>query len=363
MQLLRQLLPGFDVSTYSISGVGTTYVHKIFFELYNKNGDSLDFSDMGSVYCTGVKLSKRKRVFDHICIHNNRIWGTSPIGNQIFASASDDIFSFSPKDIANRYSVRISSDTPGTFSGICSLGSDAVAFKSDSLTVICGTNPLNYSSYSISGIGCISTKSIAVTPSGVIFLSYKGFCIFNGSTPVFISEKIYKQPKTAVAGYDGKIYYAYDDQSGRILMYNTSLGLWHMGAPLAAIGFFSFGGRFFAAAADGIYVLPDGTEGAADWSFTLAPIYGDTLDLKAVNEVWIRADCERGAALSVSISVDGKEFDVCGSFSEEGMHVFRCPVRAVKGNGFRIKVSGRGGCVVYEIEVREAVGGRRYKGY
>ena len=49
------------------------------------------------------------------------------------------------------------------------------------------------------------------------------------------------------------------------------------------------------------------------------------------------------------------------TFDKVGLNIFRCPVRAVMGNGYRIHISGSGRVVFYEIEPVNAAGGRRYK--
>ncbi|MGN0163950.1 MAG: hypothetical protein ACI4EA_10310, partial [Candidatus Ornithomonoglobus sp.] len=207
--VVNAVVSGFDVSTVTLDGV-KLYVHFIYFELTNKNGDPVDFANMSaySHYCSGVRLSKKRRTFDHIAVHQNRLWGTAPSGNALYASASDDIFSFSSSDILSNYAARLTSDTPGAFTGIYEYGAELAAFKEDSITVIYGSNASNYSSYVIEGTGCMAGSTAAVTPSGIIFPSWHGFYRFSGGTPVCISSKLCTRYISAVSGFDGEKYYA-----------------------------------------------------------------------------------------------------------------------------------------------------------
>lgn len=343
--------------------------HIMYLQVFNKNGEVTTMKDLasnsyGSVYCSGVTIKKRTRVLDNITVHHGRIWGSAPSGNQIYASASDDIFSFSSDDIANRYAARIPSDTPGTFTALCSYNNDLIAFKSDSITVISGSNPTNYSAYVIDGIGCIAPKSIAVTPEGVIFLSYKGFYIYNGSLPQCISAKLNKSYVSAVSGYDGESYYAcamLTDGDCEFLLYNLNYGLWHKRDDFNGLGFFRFLDGFYGADSKSLYKMDDDICG--DWSFTLMRTHENSLDSKGINEIWIRAEISDNAMFLVETAVGNGEFERHSVFAECGLNVYRCPVRLRNGESYQIRISGSGKVVIYELEIKKTDGGRRYKEY
>lgn len=360
------VVKGFDTSSVIISGV-KAYIHYIYFDLYNSSGDSLDFDNMalssGTCYCSGARLMRRTRQFNHITAHHNRIWGTLPNGNMIYASASDDAFSFSSSDVVSRYAARIVSDTPGAFTGICEYGSEVVAFKEDSITVIYGSNAANYSASVIEGVGCIDPDSIAVTPDGVIFLAYHGFYIYSGGVPQCISSKLNAAYSSATAGFDGSIYYASAVRGAvrELLTYDTRYGLWHIQDDIDIIGFFRFRGSFYFAAGNTVFEACSALGDVPDWSFTSTRLYDNSLDNKAVTELWIRADVSEGSHFTVETSIDGKSFTYHGSFSASGHNVFRCPVRAIMGSCYYYRISGTGMVVFYEIELMRAEGGRRYK--
>lgn len=368
-------LKDYDICTVKITGFSIVkkdtyrYAHRVTFNVLNKNGETVDMKDLastntGAIYCSGVTLKRRTPVLDNITIHHGRIWGSSPSGNQIYASAADDIFSFSSADITNKFAARIPSDAPGTFTALCSYNNDLVAFKHDSITVISGTNPINYTSFVIGGVGCIYPKSVAVTPEGVIFLSYNGFYIYNGSVPQCISIKLNTKYISAVTGFDGSSYYASAEKENgdrEFLVYNMNYGMWHKRDDFAAKGFFRFLNGFYMA--DDLSLYKTDSLMPAEWSFTLMPAHDNKFDNKGVNEIWVRAEVSEGAMFAVETAVDSDEFKTHTVFSEAGLKVYRCPVRLEMGEIYKIKVRGTGKVVVYEIEIKKADGGRRYKEY
>lgn len=375
-QVVNAVVKGFKVGTSSLSGM-TLYIHYIYFDLTNIKGNAVDFYSMStySHYCSGVRLSKKRRTFNHIAAHHNRLWGTVPSGNTIYASASDDIFSFSSSDIISKYAARIESDKSGVFTGICEYGSYLLAFKESSITVIYGDNAANYGTEIINGIGCIAPKSVTVTPRGVIFLSYKGFYIYNGNAPSCISTRLKTKYKHAVGGFDGNIYYVCaQKQNGEheLLTYDTRYGLWHRQDGIKVTDMFTFLGEFYLVSGNKIYrteaATPSGSRAQDDadgvkWKIVSAKTYDNTLDNKSVNELWIRAYVEKGAYFIVCTRIDDGEWQCHESFSRPGINVFRSSVRTHMGSSYQYKIEGCGNVVFYEIEVQKANGGRTIKDF
>lgn len=340
--------------------------HYVYFSLLNKDGEPVSFVDMHSkgCYCSGAVLKKRTRAFDNITIHHGRIWGSSPSGNQIYASASDDIFSFSSDDIVSRYAARIPSDTPGTFTALCSYNNELIAFKPDSITIVSGTNATNYTATIIDGIGCISPRSAVVTPGGIIFLSYNGFYAFSGSTPYLISDKLNTSYVDAVAGRNTDTYFASatrSDGTRELVKYNMAKDIWYKDDEVPAIDIFPFKDKMYICTDTTLYECnnPDGT--SFEWYFESVPLRNYTIDNKAVCELWILADVSEGAHFKVWTQNDREEWRLHSAFSETGLKVFNCPVRAENATTYKYKISGSGKVVIHEIEIHTAEGGRRYK--
>lgn len=365
--IVKAIVDGFDVVTYSISGVGKVYIHYIYFKLYNLNGDLLDFDNMelssSAAYCSGITITNITRTFNNIGIHQNRIIGTAPSGNYIYISSADNNFDFSDDDVNNGYAARLTSDTPGVFTAITSYNGEAIAFKEDSITIIYGSDASNYAATNIYGIGCIDGRSVATTYDGVIFLAYNGFYVYSGATPTCISSKLNKRYISAVAGFDGNIYYASavtEDGSTELLTYDTRYGTWHIQDNLSASAFYKHLFDFYITSGDEIYKVNSGNE-QVEWSFTGIRTHDNTLDNKAIIELWVRADVEDGAYYTVYTCSDDGEWNKHNTCNTVGLNVCRIPVRFISGNNYRYKIEGKGKVVFYEIEIKKAETGRRYK--
>ena len=365
-QVTEAVVKGFGSEYKSIQSSGT-YVHYIYLDLYDKNGNAVDFIEtsgsVGKFYVSGVTLSSRRRCFEKIAAHNGRLWGVPPSGNVIYASSSDNIFSFTAADISAGYAARLTDSTPGRFTALVEYGGELAALKPESISVIYGTGVRNYNTYIVNGAGCIDGDSVCQTPYGVIYLSERGFCCWTGGVPSFISEKLRTKYISAIGAFAGDIYYAAavrEDGDRELLTCDLRRGIWHVQDDTQVDGLFAFRGNMHMVADGGIYELSETDADSDEWYFTTAITTDGTLDNKAVNELWIRADVTDGAEFSVETASGKGVFTMHSTFSAAGLHVFRCPVRAVMCDSYRIRISGRGRVVVYDIEIRTAPGGRMY---
>ncbi len=350
----------------SVNGVGTARC-RIHFDLKNKNGDAVEFKDLAGFYCCGITIKKRTRVLDNISIHHGRIWGSAPSGNQIYGSSATQLFSFSSEDIVKGFAVRIPSDTAGTVTGMCEYSNDLVVFKESSITIIGGDSPTNYYSYVIQGIGCIDPKSIAVTPSGVLFLSYNGFYIYSGNIPQLFSSRLDTKYISAVAGYNDNIYYVCavraDNGKRELLTYNMQYNIWHILDDTNVSGFFAFKGKWYMADEIWVHECDSSNEVAniVDWSFTSVKIHDNTLDEKGLTELWIRCEMDEDAEFKVETKADNEKFKTHGTYTGIGRQIFRCPIRMNMCDNYQYRISGHGNVVFYEIETHKTFGGRDYK--
>lgn len=350
----------------TVSGTGTARC-RISFDLRNKNGETVKFKDLTGFYCCGITIKKRTRVLDNITIHNGRIWGSAPSGNQIYGSSATELFSFSSEDIVKGFAVRIPSDAAGTVTGMCEYGNDLIVFKESSITIIAGDSPTNYYSYVIQGIGCVDPNSIAVTPSGVLFLSYNGFYIWSGNIPQLFSSRLDTKYVSAVAGYNDNVYYACavraDNGKRELLTYNMQYNIWHILDDMNVTGYFAFKGKWYIADKIIIYECDSSKEGAetVDWSFTSVKIHDNTLDEKGLTELWIRCEMDEGAEFKVETKADDEKFKTHGTYSGTGRQIFRCPIRMNMCDNYQYRIKGHGNVVFYEIETHKMFGGRDYK--
>lgn len=362
---VRAIVKSFT-TTQVTSGV---YNHKMYLTLYNKNGDVIDFTNMGSssslpIYCMGVKLALKKPALSQICTHNGRIFGTHTSGKYIYGGSAVILHDFSAESINKKFAARLSDFTPGTFTGICEYSNLLLAFKEQSITVIGGDNPENYYTDIINGIGCIDRRSISVTPQGVIFLSYNGIYRYSGNVPVCISEKLNVPYKNGTAGFDGQKYYLSAERADNgvkeLVVYDTRYGLWHKYSDNEMKGMFVFKGQLWEYTSEKLYCRDVSNGFNHDWTMTSMRIYDYTLNRKAPESIWIKAELSVGASFSVETSTDDSEFVKHLEYKKPGLFVVQCPCRIKMGNYYRYRISGRGKVVFYELEIHRSESGREF---
>lgn len=359
-----------DICSMKVTGFTTVAKeadrHKMYIKTYDRDGDECNYFSLGldfrPVYYAGVTISKKMPSINKMAVHQGRIWGSSPSGRYIYASASDNVFSFSYEDMTNKFAWRMPSDAVGAFTGFSSYNDELVAFKPDSISVITGFSPKNYQLHTILGIGCIASGSHVVTSKGIIFLTYDGFYIYNGSYPKMLGRCLNRKYIDAVSGYDGRKYYASAtdcDGQTEFLVYDTLYGLWHREDELKVRGYFRFRDRFYVCDSNSVYMLDTDSKNV-EWSMTLAQ-KGD-FDLKGINEIWLRCNLEDGAEFTVYTDIGKGKWRKHATFTEaDGTTVYRVPVRFIHSDSYRIKITGRGKVVVYGIELITSQGGRRHK--
>jgi hypothetical protein len=171
-----------------------------------------------------------------------------------------------------------------------------------------------------------------------------------------------------VAGFDGEIYYASavraDTGERELLTFDTTRNLWHKQDSLDVLGYFRFKSDFYIVHKDDdiSYVSetnssdPDAPD--VQWSFTSVPYHENTLDLKALENLYFRVELEKGAYFIVYSRCDDGEFKLRAKYSEPGMNVIHCPIKTEMGHTYQYRIVGGGNVVFFEIETNKAFGGR-----
>ncbi len=330
--------------------------------LYNKNGEKTLFKNGVDAGDISIKLSIPQ--MNNICVHNNRLWGTSEDGKYIYASKLGDFLNFNSFQGLADDSWYSMIGTSGKFTGICSYRSSVVAFKDHCIHHIYGDSPSNFSIPKQTAGGCIDGRSISELGGLLYYLSPKGFCAYNGGEPLCISHPITTQYTACVSGSDGERYYAAaykNDGACDVLVYDPTLNIWHREDDAPFIRFFNYGLNFYGATKDCIFEFDTGNS-PVEWSFETQPLtFNDSIQ-KGVNSLWLRADTDSNTDIEVSISHDNGEFIKCASLKKA--KAFRChgiPIRFKKCDSFKIRVEGRGKAVIHGMELFTYQGGRNYE--
>ncbi len=330
--------------------------------LFNKQGGYATFQNTTESGSITIKVSIPD--MDHVCVHNNRLWGTSRNGEYIYASKLGDCMNFHSFQGLSEDSWYGQIGTSGEFTGICSYRSAVVAFKQDCIHHVYGDAPRNFSIPKQTLGGCIDGRSIAEISGTLYYLSATGFSIYSGGEPSCISHQLGNNIYCrGAAGSDGRRYYvAAYTESGTcdVLVYDPGLGIWYREDDTPFLGFISMGGRLYGATEDTVWAFCRGEE-TFDWSLTTAPLTYTSMHHKGVNCLWLRLERSPSSSVKVEISHDGGAFVPCGELSpKSGFGVHRIPVRFRHCDSFQIRISGTGKVVLHDLEITTHQGGKTY---
>ena len=329
--------------------------------LYTKSGSKALFEN--TTDSSDVTVKRTIPDMNHVCVHNNRLWGTGTGGEYLYASKLGDCFSFHSfqgMEDDSWYSVI---GTPGEFCGIVSYRSAVVAFKHHCIHHVYGDGPKNYAIPKQTMGGCIDGRSIQELGGVLYYLSANGICAYSGGEPYGVSPQLPAAYRFGVAGTDGRCYYlsaTCEDGTKDLLVYDPEKNLWQREDDTEFLAFIHFGNRLYGVVENGILAFAQGNE-RVSWSFTTAPMTYDSLKHKGVNTLWILLDKEESAEVSVSISHNQKDFVPCGILSAgAGLKGYRVPIRFQTCDSFRLRIKGQGKAVIHALEMSVYQGGKTY---
>ena len=340
--------------------------NRLYVQLYNRDGNRLVFQKNSNnkfeTNVKGVKVYTKIPTMNHICIHNNRLWGTNPNGEYVYASKLGDCFNFNTFMGLNNDSFYAEIGTPGGFEGIVSYRDNLVAFKKDYIHHIYGDKPSNFTiPKQLSDCGCTDIRSAVQIGSALYFLGYGGFYTYSGGQPQLISEKLDRKYTSAVAATDGRKYIvsAKSDDGDEFLVYDTKYDIWHKEKFIDVIGSFRWHDKVYLATDNNVFEYGALTPG--EWECESVVIHEDIFDNKGINEIWIRAKIDEDAHIDVFTSEDGGEFLHRKRLKHSGLKVYHLPVRFITGEFYQYRLKGYGNAVIYDIEYKNSMGGREYR--
>lgn len=344
--------------------------NKVYLQLYNYVRERLVFKQkevnntLVNDGCTEIKIGIP--IMNHICIHNNRLWGTNPNGEYIYASKLGDPFNWNTYQGLANDSYYAEIGTAGGFVGIVSYRDNLVAFKRDYIHHIYGDKPSNYSiPKQLSDCGCIDIKSAVQIGTGLYFLGYNGFYIYQGGQPELISEKLDKIYDNATAATDGQKYIV--STVDGLLVYDTRYGTWHREQEINPVqrvsaickGYMRRGNKVYIATDTTLYEY--GGENAGGWNAETVIMAENSFENKGLIEIWIRAILDEGSYIDVKTAEDGGDYVGAFRIDKAGLSRYKIPVRHIDGDYYAMKFIGHGGAVITDIEKVYVVGGREFR--
>lgn len=326
--------------------------------MYTKSGSYALFNNTTNAGPITIKISIPD--MNHVCVHNNRLWGTSENGEYIYASKLGDCFNFNSFQGLSDDSWFCEIGTNGGFTGITSYRSAVVAFKQNYIHHVYGDSPANFSIPKQTYSGTIDSRSIAEVRGTLYYMAADGFYEYTGGEPEKISGCIRTLYKSCAAGTDGKRYYACGkkaDGTSELLVFDPEYCVWHKEDNTDFVAFVKHNEFLYGATKSDMYKFGDGTEDI-NWCVVSKNFTLDDFDFKGINTVYIRMNAPGGTKVDVYTSCDENDFELMGEVEGSGFLTYKIPVRFSKCDSFRIMLDGTGHAVVHDIEIVTYTGGR-----
>lgn len=322
---------------------------KIYFNTSGSNRRS--YTAIGISY---AGLINDSMTLSHIALMGNRIFATVKNGRQILCSATGKYTNFAEMTGAGSDSSFWDDSTEGEYTGLAAYSGTLLAFKENRISVYYGTPPNMTRSRDITGIGCIDCRSIKEVRGVLYFLAKDGFYAYSGGMPKRISRKLARVYKSAFA-YEKEGCYIADaiceDGTREMVTYYPELDMWSEGE---GIGILSEDGGLLISGDGAVLEYSRGGE----WCYETGDIYEGIFEDKGINEIYIRGRIN--GSFKVTTISDDEEFEH-SEISDDTMRlkVWRIPVRLKHKNHYRIRVEGRGLCVLYALERSSYIGGKK----
>lgn len=337
----------------SISGRTLTFTESIFAKTGTEAGT--------------VLLARKVPDLTCICECDNRIWGAE--GTTIYASALGDPTNFFVYDGLSTDSYAVAVGTDGDFTGCIAYSSTVLFWKENCVHKVLGSYPAQYEiyTYTVPGVQAGSEKSLCVINETLFFKGRNGVYAYTGGTPELISENFgTRRFSDAVAGSDGQRYYiSMHDETGawHLYVFDTLRGIWLREDATHAADFAYLDGILYYLEGASGKLMQTGQdyseEGRINWSATLCQMDETTHGKKGYSKLYLRADMEAGAWLKAEVSTDGSPFRQVFATHDERAKTVQIPILPVRCDNFRIRLSGKGACIIKSIVREFAVGSER----
>lgn len=332
---------------------------------------TLDGDEGDEPYTETGTMSVQRTVPDlqYICENENRLWGCDD--RTIYASKLGDIFNWNVFDGLSTDSYAVDTGSAGAFTACVSYLGYPVFFKEDHIYKVYGSMPSNFEVMGSATLGVASGsgKSPAIAGEILFYLSTAGFVAYSGGIPQPIGQAFgLERQRNAVGGSDGlKYYVSFQDQAGlaHFCVYDARKGMWHKEDNTGAIGFCRASGNTYCLSTSGDIFLTGtilGNTGTAEEDFSWTAEFADFTDYakkaqasganhKGVSKIQIRLELDAGASCTAYIRFDSAgNWIKCGeTMTADVKRSYYLPIVPRRGDHYRVKIEGTGGCRVYSL--------------
>lgn len=332
-------------------------------------------------------IERRIPKLSYVCVSNNRVWGCyygvedDEVINEIYACKLGDPKNWYSYPGLSTDAYALSLGDAGVFTGAYTYQGYPMFFKENIIYKIYGAYPAQYqlATYDCRGVQQGSERSIAKVGEYLFYKSNKDVCIFDGSYPRSISNKLGAEMyyNAAAGACLNKYYISMDDESGQhhLFVYDIDKGLWHREDNLH-IGQFAYSNNGqlygqnglkiygFGSAKDKLELEELESEREIEWEAITGEYGYESPDTKEPIRLNIRVRIPFESVIILYVSYDdGNWIKITDIRGKDKVTSLAYPFKANrKCDHYRLKLEGRGDARVYSITETEEAGSdnRRY---
>lgn len=287
---------------------------------------------------------------------NNRLWGCSADGHEIYACKLGDVTNWRVYAgiSTDSWSVTIGSD--GVFTGAITYQGYPIFFKEDSMikVSVSATGAHQTKETYCRGVQNGCGKSLQILNEVLYYKAPTGVCYYSGSVPYSISEAFADDKYTsAVGGAIGEQYFvSMRDAKGEyhLFVYDTRLGLWMREDNTQALCFAKYDGDlFFIDANDktlksvGGSLLTDGHAEEDFWWYAESGTIGySSPNAQYISRMTIKLNMDFGSRVSFEIQYDDGAWTKIFDMQGKGTRAFAMPIIPRRCDHFRWRLKGKG---------------------
>lgn len=316
-----------------------------------------------------LKLTIERKVPDMAFITecNNRLWGCSKDGHEIYCCKLGDIKNWNcfMGISTDSWAATVGSD--GKFTGAVTYLGYPMFFKEDSLLKISVSSTGGHQTKETKcrGVQNGSDRSIVILNETLYYKSSTCVCAYNGSLPQSISDVLGDvRYYDAVAGAIGDRYYiSMREADGKYSMfvYDSKNGIWCKEDDTNALAFCKHSDDLYYIDAKDktmksvrgtlLYNYPEkDTEGKVEWYAESGPIGYSSPDYKYVARISLRITLEVGTNVDFYLQYNSSgKWEHKFNMSGKGTRTFTVPVIPRRCDHFSYKIVGRGDCKIHSI--------------
>lgn len=336
--------------------------------IVDKTNDSITIPGIitnSNVVSSAFKVERKMPDMAFITECNNRLWGCSKDGREIYCSKLGDFKNWNCFRGISTDSWAATLGSDGVFTGATTFLGYPIFFKEDSIIKISvsGTGGHALKETKCRGVQKGSENSIAILNETLYYKSTSGICGYNGSLPYSVSDDLGNERYyDAVAGAVGDRYYvSMRDANGKygLFVFDIKNGIWCKEDDTKALMFCRCGDELFYIDADRtlksvgggkISLFKSKAEGAFGWYAESGNIGYMSPDNKYVGRFNIRLTLEFGTNVDLYLQYDSSgEWKHVLNMSGKGTRTYSVPVIPRRCDHFKYKIVGRGGCKIHSI--------------